>query len=171
MAMISFAPDSPECASFLAWWQGLHADKGARARLRRANSLDEAMRDRRVVGLALTLGVNTDERIGLMAVLAAQVPPEDSRPGDHRPRRSPAEAFADPKPGTSREGNSALSDLRFRRLLSMETREELFPQLRRALTLVENNVDVVELARAVWWWNDRTRRDWADAYYRRANLS
>lgn len=60
-----------------------------------------------------------------------------------------------------------VSQLRFRRLLQCQDHRELFPLLRRALGLLDDNASLVSLADGIYWWNDRKRKDWAYAYFGR----
>ena len=41
----------------------------------------------------------------------------------------------------------------------------LFPLLIRAIRLLDGSVDLVSLANAAFWWNERTRKSWAYDYY------
>ncbi|TAN45749.1 MAG: type I-E CRISPR-associated protein Cse2/CasB [Rhodospirillales bacterium] len=58
-----------------------------------------------------------------------------------------------------------MSEARFRRLLQARDQEDIDKRLTRAIKMLEGKVDVADLANAVWWWNDRTRRDWAFQYF------
>ena len=165
MADLTFMPGSDECTAFVGWWSALSQDRGGRANLRRCSSVDEAMQERSVVYLCLKLGVGgadyIRDRVGMMALLAARA--------THRPGSHPAAAFAKPKSG-SVGGGPVVSELRFRRLLGAEDRDEFLPLLRRAITLAGGEVDLESLAQSIWFWIERTRREWADQYYRLATL-
>lgn len=65
-------------------------------------------------------------------------------------------------------GSAPLSGLRFRRLVQIEEREVLFRKLIRTLHLLGGRANVVDLAEAVFFWNDDRRRGWSLAYYQHA---
>lgn len=44
-------------------------------------------------------------------------------------------------------------------------REESYPLLIRIVRLLDGRVNLVSLANAAFWWNERTKRDWAYDYY------
>lgn len=58
-----------------------------------------------------------------------------------------------------------VSGLRFRRLLAVSDRNELYPLLLRVVRLLDGHVNLVSLANAAFWWNERTRQEWAYDYY------
>jgi CRISPR system Cascade subunit CasB len=65
-------------------------------------------------------------------------------------------------------GGSKVSELRFRRLLQYRNRDDLYPALIRIVKLLDGQLDLFSLATAAYWWNDRTRKDWAYEYYSEA---
>jgi CRISPR system Cascade subunit CasB len=73
-----------------------------------------------------------------------------------------ARQMASPK---SQGSGAKVSGLRFRRLLAVSRREELYPLLIRVIRLLDGRVNLSNLANAVYWWNERTRRQWAYDYY------
>lgn len=58
-----------------------------------------------------------------------------------------------------------VSELRFRRLVAIKTREELYPALLRTIHLAGDSVPVTDLVQSVYYWNDYKRRDWTYLYY------
>ena len=66
-----------------------------------------------------------------------------------------AKQMAEPK---SSGGESVLSELRFRRFLECESRDDLFPQLRRIINLLDNKVDIYDLADTVYFENRKRPR-------------
>jgi CRISPR system Cascade subunit CasB len=75
---------------------------------------------------------------------------------------SVARQMATPKsPGAS----APVSGLRFRRLLAVSDRDELYPLLVRLVRLLDGRVNIVSLANSAFWWNERTKREWAYDYY------
>jgi CRISPR system Cascade subunit CasB len=73
-----------------------------------------------------------------------------------------AKQMATPKAGGS---GARVSGLRFRRLLAVSERDELYPLLIRVVRLLDGNVNLLSLANAVYWWNENTRKQWAYDYY------
>ena len=101
--------------------------------------------------------VSLDGTVALAAVagLAAHVK-------SHIDGGSIAQQMAAPKsPGAG----ARVSGLRFRRLLTVSDRDELYPLLLRVVSLLDGHVNLVNLANSVFWWNDRTRKSWAYDYY------
>jgi CRISPR system Cascade subunit CasB len=152
----------------MSWWQGLDADTGGRAELRRAKSPDEVyvsrsfqaglIRSLRDSGFKVTGAVM--DRLAAVAGLIAHL-----RTGDNDPGQSVPEAMAAPGPG----GRARVSGLRFRRIMSIgdSERNELFLELLRLVRILKR-VNVIDLAEAAYWWNDRVRKAWAVEYYSRA---
>ncbi|HOC44465.1 MAG TPA: type I-E CRISPR-associated protein Cse2/CasB [Thermoanaerobaculales bacterium] len=152
------------------WWRECiaagAAPAGPRAELRRARTLDEVvfvplfhdLRRR----LAWTTWTRVD-RLALVAGILSRVAADDvsvafpsqmtkPRPGSASPRVAPA---------------------RFRRLLRIGDEPgdatHLFELMRRVISLLDGNANVADLAISLYWWNARTRRNWALAYYEKVN--
>lgn len=150
------------------WWRDLEKDTGGRAELRRAKRPDDVYISRpfqaglvkalRVQGYKVT-GAGMD-RLATAAGLMSHV-----REGDNDPSKRVPEAMAAPGPG----GGARVSGLRFRRIMSIDDRERetLYLEMLRLVRLLKR-VNVLELAEAAYWWNDRIRKDWAVEYYSRA---
>jgi CRISPR system Cascade subunit CasB len=64
--------------------------------------------------------------------------------------------------------SAKVSGLRFRRLLKIQGREELYPAMVRIVAMLGGSINLLSLANSVYWWNERTRKDWAFAYYSKA---
>lgn len=75
-----------------------------------------------------------------------------------------AEQMATGKP----DGSARVSGLRFRRLLKVKDQEELFGAMTQVISLVGGTANIQSLAQSVYFWNDRTRKDWAFEYYSKA---
>lgn len=73
-----------------------------------------------------------------------------------------AKRLAQPKDGGARP---RCSDLRFRKLLAAEDREALLRRLREGVRLADRQLHVPSVLRALRHWGDRTRNEWAEAYY------
>jgi CRISPR type I-E-associated protein CasB/Cse2 len=65
-----------------------------------------------------------------------------------------------------------VSPQRFRRLLASQDPEEILTAFKRVIRLLDNSVNIADLARRLYWWNDRddkNRRNMALEYYRQAS--
>ncbi len=160
--------EGDESSELLAsWWEGLDQDRGERAALRRAAAPSDVAFGssfHRLLGRLRRQGysVGGDGTMALAAVagLAAHVK-------SHIGGASIAQQMATPKsPGAG----ARVSGLRFRRLLAVSDRDELYPLLLRVVRLLDGHVNLVSLANAAFWWNDRTKKNWAYDYYATAPL-
>jgi CRISPR type I-E-associated protein CasB/Cse2 len=74
-------------------------------------------------------------------------------------------------PGDKRDADASpdesprLGEVRFRRLTEVGRGEEQVTAFVRLIALLEERVNVAELAADFWYWNDRTKRRWAFDYY------
>jgi CRISPR system Cascade subunit CasB len=62
-------------------------------------------------------------------------------------------------------GGPIISELRFRRLLQQQDRNELYPSMIRVLRQLGRRADRHSLANSVFFWGDGIRKDWAYDYY------
>ncbi len=152
-------PQNPIQTALLEWWAEMRKDRGARAELRRARTPTEVILTPGYHHLRhrmLPLGWRNDNALAVVAALLAHI--------DSNNAENPfaAQLALPPKKGGDK---ARVSGLRFRRLLQHRTTEELMGPLIRTVHLVGKNVNIVDLAKSVYWWNDRTRREWAFAYY------
>jgi CRISPR system Cascade subunit CasB len=166
-------PNNPQDASYtilLEWWTALETDKGGRAELKRAENplqvaFSPAYHDllRRLQQADYGLGTDSRERLALLAGLAAHV----KRHTDNG--RSLAAQMGSPKPG----GDKAIvSELRFQRILGADDLDELYTQLRRAISLLDGTANLDDLARGLFRWRPIAeqnpydpRKNWAYDYY------
>lgn len=154
---LKFDDDSPEMQAITAWWQDLDKKRGDRAELRRCSTLAEVAftpayhRLRRAVA---KFGPVNADALALVAGLAARV--KNNLPGN-----TLAEQMATGKA----DGSARVSGLRFRRLLKVKESEELFTAMTRVVALLGGTVNLQSLAGSTYYWNDRTRKQWAFEYY------
>lgn len=156
-AYLKFEHESPETLALITWWQSLGDNRGDRAELRRCSTLAEVVFTPAYHKLRLSVGkfgqVNADG-LALVAGLAARVK-------SHVPGDTLAEQMA-----TGKADDSArVSGLRFRRVLKIKDREELFMAMGRVVALLGGAVNLHSLANNLYYWNDRTRKQWAFDYY------
>lgn len=156
---LRFDKDSPELQALIAWWRSLSDNRGDRAELRRCGTLTEVVFTpayHRLRQAVCRYGAVYDDGLAAMAGLAAKVKNDNAG-------LTLAEQMA------TKKGDSArVSGLRFRRLLKMKDREDLFIALGRVIALLGGSVNLQSLAQSAYFWNDRTRKQWAFDYYSKA---
>lgn len=157
---VSFKKDSAEFRELIRWWDALDKDRGERAQLRRCHLLAEVAFSptyHRLRQVLQRFGWIDDDGLALVAGLCARVKTSTDS-------SSMAEQMATGKP----DGSARVSGLRFRRLLKVKEKEELFGAMTRVIALVGGTANIQSLAQSVYFWNDRTRKDWAFEYYSKA---
>lgn len=145
------------------WWESLQKDRGARAELRRAKSPTEVFTSRafwRVLVPTLRranfdLSTPLLERLALPVGILAHA----RRPSSEK--TFPRQLAAIPK------ASEEIRDARFRRLITIRDgdRDELYRMLLRLVRMLDGTVDPVSLTIGTVWWNETTRRAWAEQYY------
>lgn len=156
------------------WHEGLADNKGARARLRRAASPDQVVFEpefhqllAKLRNLQPSLRVDDPKvrlRLAALAGLAARV------------RKDTQDVPLARQMGTSGARKSAagpaVSESRFRRLLTAPTLDDRYSQLSRVIQLLDKQVNLLSLADALYDWDDDPdlRQQWAYDYYDQAAL-
>jgi CRISPR system Cascade subunit CasB len=159
---LRFTKDSREAEELVKWWKSLDDNRGERAMLRRCHSLSEVTFSpeyHRLRQSLCHLGEVDDNKLSLVAGLVVHVKPERL---DESARI--AEQMATGKP----DGSARVSGLRFRRLLKVKDREELYAYMIRIIALLGGSSNIQSLAQGVYFWNDITRKNWAFDYYSKA---
>jgi CRISPR system Cascade subunit CasB len=153
------------------WWLSLEDDKGERAYLRRSYTLTEIMLSPAFHRLLNQLGREKipQYRYPKLAIIAGLI----SRIEGESQQKLGAEMGSPTKSSTKPD----VAELRMRRILACDDLEELYVLLRRALSLVDNRVNIYDLASIVWHWtpmDDKSphdpRRRLACDYYAEAPL-
>ena len=154
---LKFDHDSPEAQALIAWWQSLCDNRGDRAELRRCSTLAEVAFTPAYHKLRLSVGkfgqVHADG-LALVAGLAARVKSNVT-----------ADTLAEQMATGKSDGSARVSGLRFRRLLKIKDREELFTAMGRVVALLGGAVNLQSFANSLYYWNDKTRKQWAFEYY------
>ena len=133
------------------WWKSLENDRGARAELRRAGSVTEVAFSPAYHNLYNELPQSDKEGLACLAGLCAHI--KEDRKGV-----SLGQQMA--------EGDkSKVSELRFRRLLAINSQAELYHAMIRIIRLLGGTVNVCDLAKKVYWWNEETKKRLAYDYY------
>ncbi len=153
---IEFSEISTVGSVLSVWWRQLEDDRGARAELRRCRNVDEVVMTaafQRLCSLlrpAFAQQSYWEERLAAIAGLLSHI--ETTEPGLHLAKQMS-------------EGNSpVVSELRFRRLLQRD-RAELYPAMIRVLRMLKGKTDIHDLARAIFYWGDSIKKEWAYAYF------
>lgn len=142
---------------FLEWWENLDENRGKRAELRHCYNISEVAFTPSFHSLRIKLSrfrIN-QEALAAIAGVLSHVKSNDTNSS------LPAQ-MATPKLGSKK---AVVSDLRFRRLLTIEDRSELFTTMIRIVRLLEGRVNILDLAKSIYWWNERTKKQLAYDYY------
>ena len=142
-----------------AWHRTLDQNPGDRAALRRAQDDVAAAlvpATHRLIFALRQVESSTDGlRLPLVAAVLAHI--RDGTDSMSLPQR-----LAQPAPGGS---TPRFSELRMRRLLQAQARVDAATHLRRAIAQLKGNADLHSTAHALYWWNDRVRKEWSFAYF------
>jgi CRISPR system Cascade subunit CasB len=156
---LRFDKDSPELKALDAWWRSLNDNRGDRAELRRCGTLAEVVFTPSYHRLRQTVcrhGAVYDEGLALVAGLAAKV------------KSITLDSTVAEQMAIGKGESARVSGLRFRRLLKVKGQEELFTAFGRVIALLGGAVNLQSLAQSAYFWNDRTRKQWAFDYYSKA---
>lgn len=151
-------------STMVAWWKTLNENRGDRAELRRCRSPAEVAFVPAFYRLRVKTPENLDpERLAAVAGILSHL---DSLLETEK-RETISGYFARPAPGGS---SPRISEPRFRRILRVPDDDytELYPMLTRLIRQVDRKIPqstVPSLIRGVYWWNQKTKRSWAEAYY------
>lgn len=158
----------------LNWWNGLHpkfdkeseaiihrGDPATLARLRRSTTPLVALQQSEVIRLAIKLGCSENDtemlaRVGAIAGVLAHVKTNEKS-------QSIAKALGPQK----KDELGAMSVLRFRNLLAASNSESLMREMRHTIKLLKGNVNVYELATAMYYWGDKERTKWTYNYWQK----
>ncbi|MBI3617666.1 MAG: type I-E CRISPR-associated protein Cse2/CasB [Candidatus Omnitrophica bacterium] len=149
-----FDPDDESGKILFKWWKELEDGRGDRAQLRRARDPAEVVFVPAYHHLYHQLRLDR-EALACVAGLCAQV--KDNNLG-----KTLAEQMAE---GVDK---AKVSGLRFRRLLRIDDRDELYNAMRRMIQMLGGVVNIYSLAKTAYWWNQRTKKQLAYEYYEHA---
>lgn len=143
------------------WWAKLDKDKASRAMLRRCATLDDIslcpayQRLHRYLVASNTWPADAshwqNDKLAAIVGLLSHVKTDNKRP-------VPASMYDVQTKGL------LVSELRFRSLLKVDSLDDLYTSLRRVLPLMNHAVGVQQLANDLFWWGDKTKKEWAYAY-------
>ncbi len=135
---------------FINWWKKLQENNGSRAQLRRCNSPEEAALHPETYRLKNVLPKWIPlEAVATIAGVSAHIRNDTAHEF--------ARALATPK---ERNGQVPLSESRFRQLLSCRNWNEVYRSLRRAVTILDGNVNLTSFVDTVLLWNDEFKGEY-----------
>ena len=150
--------NAPATKALIKWWEDLENDKGTRAELRRCATPQEVMLHPAYVRLRYQLQKHLPSTWHWELHLACVI-------GLLTHVREPG--GTDPLAKQMGGKEPKVSELRFRRLLKCdgEDREDFYRHMIRILRLLGKQTNLPDLIRSVFYWNDPTRREWAQYYF------
>ena len=160
---LTFTTNSEATEVLLEWWRALDVAHGDRAELRRCHSpLNVAFTPafHRLRMDLWKLGTVKDGDLALIAGVLSHIPIKSYVPGSFPIQMA--------NPGSSNAKKAKVSSLRFRRLLVIDDRNKLYEMMIRIVHLLGDTMDIPSLANGIYWWNERTKKEWAYAYYENA---
>ena len=148
----------------VTWWRELQptdtrpGDRATLARLRRCTLVSQAILDPATIDLFRRCG-GTSHRdlpaVGLVAAVLAHV--REDNP-ERIARRIGVDDYA--------QSNLAMmKPMRFRRLMEAETYDERLAAFRRLAAIAGGELNVLDLARALFGWTDELRQRWVYDYW------
>lgn len=155
---LSFVRNGSTGIVLKSWFEDL--GKGEKAALKRCSSLEEIALTAPFHALRIRLsGYPVDpSRLALVVALSAYVKKD-------RDSERIAVQMAKDRAGKGRE---PLSDLRFRKLLAIEDRNDLYHTMIRIIRMLSGEVNLLSLADAMYWWNISVKKQFASDYYEHA---
>ncbi|MDD4255673.1 MAG: type I-E CRISPR-associated protein Cse2/CasB [Methanofollis sp.] len=157
---LSFSKSPEEREVLGAWWKELQDNHGDRAALRRCTSAAEVAFVPAFHHLRLELSKITSVRPESLARVAGVL--SHVKTYDETGGRRIAQQIAAKREGSDQ---GRVSDLRFRRLLAIDDKDQLYGSMIRILRLLKGEADIPSLADGIYWWNDGTKNAWAYDYY------
>ena len=142
------------------WWSDLNSGvpwggRAAIARIRRARTPTDLVCEPAVLHLVRRVSRRRVTRVAVIAGILAWV--RDDHSSDSAARTIGRSHIG--------ESDALVSEARFRRLLLVDGEEEMLTTLRRIVRHASGKINVEDLARSVFFWNDRTKQDWSYDYY------
>src|SRR2546427_1866605 len=161
IASISFRNNVDAQTILLDWWRNLDVAGGDRAELRRAATPAAVAFSPTFHRLLHSLQRISRPSAESLAVLAGVL----SHVKEHDGNAAFAAQMASPEAGGDR---ARVSGLRFRRLLKIADREELYQPIIRTVRLLDGRANLTSLADGIYFWGENVRKQWAYSYYEKA---
>lgn len=153
---VKFEKESPLGQKLKEWRQSLEEHRGDRAAFRRAKNVQEIVllpefhRAHRQFRHFFRNEKNWEYQMAAVFGLLCHV----------RIQEEERLALQMAKPAK----NPVVSELRFRRLIQKD-RKELYPNLIRILRILKGKADLHDLARSVYYWGPKIKKQWAFDYF------
>jgi len=157
--------------ALLSWWKELDTMKGDRAALRHCHNPREVAFTPAFHRLKMRLepfGSLRPRQMDNLAIVAGVLSHvKENKPDEYESnlKRSFAARMARPHLKWSLVKKACVSGPRFRQLLTIEEPDTLYTTMIRLVRLLGGSVDIAGLAQGIYWWNKRTKKEWAYAYY------
>lgn len=138
-----------EYTDIMRWWASLEHHTGDRANLRRCHTVNDVQLEPAYHKLLAILDnpyINHDQ----LAVMAGVL----SHITTNNERSSTATQLAE-----------CMSELRFRRLLSVNEPDDLMLAMIRAVAMLKGSTYIIDIANAAYSWDDETKKAWALDYF------
>jgi CRISPR system Cascade subunit CasB len=176
-----FEEDHPASDYILEWWKNLKQNKGDRAELRRCKNLEEIQKASAYQRCYWQLKkyftqeqqVPSREQMSIIIGLATHIEDNDTKYIDTDSKKEKEYYFAyqmaAPK-GKGKDASPKLSELRFRRLLKIKDRENLYHFLIQVIRMLDKKVNLLNLLSIAYFWGDKAKTSLAYKYYEKANL-
>ena len=151
-----FDPDKPSGEMLQRCWINIQQNRGERAELGRAKSVDDIILLPAFHRICLQFKPffdgenNWESRLAAIVGLLAHI------------KTPTGEKFASQMAGDG--DRPVVSELRFRRLLQKD-RNELFIAMIRVLRILNYKANLHDMANSVYYWGNGTKRDWAFTYF------
>jgi len=167
---ISFSHESAPGKELMSWWLGLEDDKAGRAELKRCSCASEVMMTIAYQRLCQRLRPFFPEnnnywqiKLAMISGLASHIKPET----EHKKIEKTSERkkyLARQMADTGESSRSAVSELRFRRLLQRDS-DELYHPMIRIIRMLKGKANLYSLSESMFYWGDSIKKDWAFAYF------
>ena len=158
-----FADGDVSAAILRKWWKGLQTDGEEVARIRRCGDPSSVMLSpeyQHLLDLLKDAGYSLDAghsyAVSAVAGAVAQVT------ADTGPGASFARQMAQPAPGSKK---AMVSEIRLGRLVAQQQREMAYLLLIPVMDLLSGTVNLTDMARGLYRWDEAARKRWADDYY------
>ena len=158
-----FADGDVSAAILRKWWKGLQTDGEEVARIRRCGDPSSVMLSpeyQHLLDLLKDAGYILDAghsyAVAAVAGAVAQVT------ADTGPGASFARQMAQPAPGSRK---ARVSEIRLGRLVAQQQREMAYLLLIPVMDLLSGTVNLTDMARGLYRWDEAARKRWADDYY------
>jgi len=178
-----FEEGHPASDYILEWWVDLKQNKGARAELRRCKNLKDVESASAYMRCYWKLLKSFDQKekkpswnqAAIIIGLASHI--EDNvtkyRQKDEYGKEEEKDFYFGYQLATQRgleNKNPKLSELRFRRLLKIKDRENLYHFLIQVIRMLDKRVNLLNLLSIAYFWGDKAKTSLAYKYYEKANL-